>query len=229
MAERPVLRRRMAPKPVVEEPIEEEMDFDVEEEEEEEEQPVVRRKVVAPATSNVKRVTSSAPAPVNKVAPVPSKKVVDEEDEEDVEEVAAPVKKTVLKPVTDTVMSSMFMALISSMADGSSIIITKIADNKWSITSGESVQQKKSGLKGNDYWKEVLDPAYVEWSKEWTAMSAEDRIKLAKSKKVQWKEDPDPRVNQMRCTEAYREAMGIEKYKPEYRSRKARKELQMGV
>lgn len=251
MAERPVLRRRQAApaKPIVEEEEIEDIDVDdvddvddVEEDYEEDEAPVVKRAATkapapvakaapAPVVKRAAPAPAPAPAPVAKAAPAKAavKAAPAPVEEEEVEEEVTPVKaaSVKVKPVAETAVGSLFIELVSAMQDGSIITITKIADNKWNITSGTPVAEKK-GLKGNDYWREVLDQAYIDWSNEWTAMTAEARIKKAKAAKVTWKEDPDPRVNIMRCTEAYRTALGIEKYKPQYRSRKERRLLMAG-
>lgn len=245
MANRPVLRRRgvaaaapapepvkvkKASKPVVEEEeedivedeIDEELEPDEGEEPEEEEEPapVIRRKVVA-APAPVAKKAVAAPPPVKKAA----KPVVQIEEEDVVEE---PVKKTVkVKPVDATVAGAIVLDLLDGMSEDQAITITRTADDKWtfSLANGKAA---KSGLTGRAYWDEVIDPAYLAWYNDWSQMTQDERIKKAKKVGVTWVEDKDPRVNIMRATLAYREQIGIEKYKEQYRSRSARAAIKKG-
>lgn len=241
MADRPVLRRRgtiastppvqeKAPaKPVrVSKPVVEEEDLDDDDDledadddleddtdiEEEDDEPVTKKTAVLP--------------PVKKVAPVVKKPVpaaVVEDDDDDVEPPAA-AKPVRVKSVEATIAGASMLELLEGMEVGKSIIISRSADNKWLITNELPKIEKADGLRGAEYWQEVLDPAYNAWWKEWHNLSQEERIKKAKKAGVTWKEDKDPRVNIMRATEAYRTEMEIEKYKPEYKTRAARARIQ---
>lgn len=238
MADRPVLRRRVvvaqpaakapapvakkAAKPVVEEVDDEEVEEEIPEEEipeeddDEEEAPVVIKKAVVPPA--VKKVAAVAPV-AKKAAPAPEPEDDDEETE--------PVKKVVkVKPVNAELAGANMLELLAGMTDGTSLVITKIADNKWLFANEMPKAAKPEGLRGNAYWTEVLDEEYLKWYHEWQSLTHDERIKKAKKAGVTWKEDKDPRVNIMRATDAYRTAMGIEKYKPEFRTRSARARLQ---
>jgi hypothetical protein len=223
-------------------------DADEEDEEDEEDEPVVRKavapgkkaapvpapvvakktvvaapaKVVAPAPV-VKKV--APPAPVAKVAkPVVKEVIEDVDDEEDV--VEAP-KKIKVKPVDATVAGSMMLELMENMEVGKAITITRTADDKWIFGTADAAKATTAnGLRGKPYWLEVLDPSYLAWDVDWRTKTYDEKIKAAKKAGATWKEEKDPRVNILRATEAYRTAMGIEKYKPQYRTRAARAALQ---
>jgi hypothetical protein len=71
----------------------------------------------------------------------------------------------------------------------------------------------------------MVDPNYLEWINTWKAKSYAEKKAYAKKAKIKWEEHADERIDVMRITQAVREAEGIEKYKPEYRSRQARAAL----
>lgn len=192
--------RQPDPEPEEEEDEEEEEeddeDYDDEEEEEEELPP-------PPA----KRTQRRRPA-------------VEEEEDEEEEAPAPKAKKVKLEKVDDTMVSSIVLELLLSLEDGQAVLFQK-SDGGFSISTGEAVETTKK-LKGKAYWEEVTDPKYREWDEEWREKSYEEKVKFAKKQKLEWNEHENPRVDVIRLTQAVREHLGIEKYKPQYRTRSAR-------
>lgn len=74
----------------------------------------------------------------------------------------------------------------------------------------------------------ALTDDYKEWTAGWKGLSFEDKVKEAKKNKVTWDEIDDPLANNLRLSMAYTAALGIEKWKPEYKSRVARQQLLLG-
>ena len=201
---------------------------------EEEEEVVVRRKVAVPVAGKkvvappaVKKKVVVAPPPVVKKVVKPVLVEEDMDDDADADEEVV-VKKTVVKPVDATAAGANMLELLDSMADGQSLVITRNNAGKWTFSTTDAIAaaSKPAGLRGNAYWDEVISPEFRAWYADWHNLTQDERIRTAKKNGVTWKEDKDPRVNIMRATAAYREAMGIEKYKPEYRSRSERAKLQ---
>lgn len=230
MAKRPVLRRRgVAPaapvqkapapavvkakvKPIVEEVDDDddpEDDYDPEDDDDDPEpEPVVVKKPVVVAKAKVKPVVED-----------------DDDGDDDGDDEPVKLQKAVavkVKPVDATVAGSMMLELLEGFAEDSSIVITRVETNKWIISNSLPEDTKSDRLSGAEYWREVQDPKHAEWNEEWSKLTNDEKLKKAKKAGVTWKEDKDPRVNIMRATAAYKEAMGIEKYKPEYRTRAAR-------
>lgn len=80
-------------------------------------------------------------------------------------------------------------------------------------------------LEGQEYWQEVLSPEFDMWSKEWNELTYSEKIEEAKRVGAEWEEHDVEKTNMMRMGAAVRDVLGIEKYKPKYRSRKARQAI----
>jgi hypothetical protein len=124
--------------------------------------------------------------------------------------------------------------IMSSLRDGEALMLKKVGINSYQlsvipndiIVSKTGFQYLKKGITGKQYWDEVLNPEFIEWSKNWNAMTYSEKLKYTKSKKIVWEPVPDnPRLDVMRMTEAVRKAENIEKYKPEYKKRSARSKV----
>jgi hypothetical protein len=198
----PVAKKAAKPAPVVVE------------DDEEDEEPVkpVKKVAAAPAPKTEKKVAPAA-APVKKVAPVV-------EADEDEEEEKAPVRKTSTKvgmnPIAD------FMEMLEV---GQSIIITRDSDLTWRVSSGTMTKApsgKIMGRQGKAYWEEVANPAFTDWQREWGQKTFAEKKAEAKKLGVTYEAHDNPKIEVMRITEAVREKIGIQKYKPEYASRAAR-------
>lgn len=136
-----------------------------------------------------------------------------------------PVKvQSVDKAVAEDILTGLLEALDEG---GKSLVIVKVKDNKWNLSLSDGV---KAGGKmtSSEAWHATVSDEFLEWSKTWNAKSFEEKKKYAKQLKCKWEENDDPRIEVMRITQAVREKEGIEKYKPEYRTRAARAALRAG-
>ena len=227
---RVIRRREVAVEPEIEaddevedddEVEEEELDDEEEEEEEEEEEtpaPVRKAKVPAPKPAPVKAVPAPAPKPVAKKAPAP----LPEDDEEEEKTPAAPVK---IKGANAMVVDGLLAGAMTALADGKSLVITALGDNKYSIVMGEAAAKPTKKLRGAEYAQEVLSPEYIKWMSEWKLKTYDEKVAFAKKIKVTCEAHTTPQINVMRVTDAVRTKLGLEKYKEQYRSRSARAAL----
>lgn len=130
---------------------------------------------------------------------------------------------------------------IDSVGVGQSVVATRIDDDTWSfaiVAGGAPVVAKATGrgLRGKAYAEEVLTEEFLhfdnvdaaESGKSWREMTVEEREELAAEFDVEIDEDR-PKVRAMQLKPALMAALGIEKYKDEYKSRAARKALKDGV
>jgi hypothetical protein len=134
-------------------------------------------------------------------------------------------KKTGVNPIED---------IMKAMREGEAVMIKCLGVNTYQVSvipndiivSKTGFQYLKKGITGRQYWLEVLNPEFEEWSKKWNAMTYSEKLKYAKSKKIKWESVPDnPKLDVMRMSEAVRKAENIEKYKPEYMKRSARSKI----
>lgn len=129
----------------------------------------------------------------------------------------------VQKPA-DIVKTSLVDDILSRLAAGQSVTIIRLENGNWKLADSKAAKDNRTtvGLRGAAYWDEVCSPEYIEWEKEWRELTMAERLARAKKAKVTWEEHADARINQMRLVDAYRQKLGIEKYKPEYQERSAR-------
>ena len=214
---RKIVRRS---KPVVEEvedvDLEDEVEVeeDAESDDEEDEEPAPRGKVTK------KVVIPPATAKVVKAA----KKAVVVEDEDDDDE--APVEKKSIK--IKTANENLIQDLINELAEGKSLLITILGQGKLQVVSQEFVAPKatsSSGLSGKEFWDTVADPGFIEWNSEWKKLTFDEKKAAAKKAGAKWEPHEDEGIEHMRLSSAMRDALGIEKYKPEYRTREQRAAL----
>jgi len=195
----PVAPIHRASRRVVKEEVADEDEVDDEEDEDEDDE-------VAPVRVIAKRpVSAPVSAPVRK-APVP----------------VEPVK---IKPVQQQVADSMFESLFEALPEGKAIIITRIAENKWQVSTNIAKVSKGDGMSNADYWEETINPEFWAWLNAWKLKSYEQKKAYATKQGIKWAPHADPRIDVMRITQAVRSAEKIEKYKPEYRTRAARASL----
>jgi len=234
-------RRRKARvvNPVVEEEVEEileEEELEEDEEEVVEPKPATRRrrkrKVVEPEPEEDEDEEEEEEVEVEVVSkPAPrrrKKKVVEPEPEEDEDE-PAPTRrkrvKKVVKPVVEEAFSSadMFEAILDGLAEDQTVIVTRAGDG-WVLSAGtaDTVLAKPTLLRGRAYSDEVQSDEFKAHKAEWRELTFSEKKAHAKKIKAVWEPHDDSRVEVMRITSAVRTKLGIEKYKPEYRSRAAR-------
>jgi hypothetical protein len=173
-----------------------------------------------------------APAPVRKAKRV----VAVEADEEDPDDQPVVVKKSKpapvaapkaaeIKMVEATVVENVFTKLIEALDEGKAIIITKTKSNQYQVVSGDAVKFGGQKMSNAEYWKEVISPEFREWNEEWSQMTFDERKKEAIKIKAKWEPHEDPGIEGMHIAQAVRAKLGIEKYKPEYRTRAQRAAL----
>ena len=168
----------------------------------------------------------------------------DDEEEDDDEPVkvvakrpapAAPAKKPVPQPVTiktveKTIVDDMFATMLDALDDGQAINITRLGENKWQVSLGNAAKAAAVKKKtGKEYWDEVISPETKAWSEKWGAMDLAQKKAYAKKVGAKWEPHDDERIESMRLAQAVRTKEGLEKYKPEYRTRAARIALQNGM
>lgn len=228
-----VKRRLVRRKPVEEEvedeevedeDLEEEEEEEVEEEEEDEEEE--EEVVVKKAPRGISRhADKKAQKPPKVEKPAPKKVKVEEPEEEEEEEEVIPAKKIKVQKVEETVIGSILVEAMKQLGDGKVVVISSLGHDKFSVGYSDAVAAVKEKIRGKQYWDIVASPGYKSWNHEWHQKTYDEKVKFAKSKKIKWDTHPNPKVDVIRLTEAVRAALGVEKYKPEYRSRSARANL----
>lgn len=119
-----------------------------------------------------------------------------------------------------------FAGLLAALSEGDALIIKRTAEDTYVISMAtrefvtSAPEPKPAGKKVSV--SDMLTDEYKEWQAEWSQLTYEEKVAKAEEDGVEWNRHENPRVDNMRLTAAYREALGIEKYKPEYRTRKAR-------
>lgn len=207
---------------VVEEEPDEEEDDDYEEPDEEEEYvppKAAARKVVPPPVKK----TALPAKPVAK----PVAKHARDAEEEDVDDAHVPVVAKPLKvqKVAADVAGGILTGLLEGMNNGMAVVITRTGEGKWMFTTGVASVAAGPKLRGKEYWETVLTQEYKEWQEEWTTLTYAEKVTKAKKMKVTWDRHDDERVDNIRVSAAVQAALGIEKYKPEYRTRAAQERL----
>jgi hypothetical protein len=250
MIEQRRIVRRFSAKPIEpeEEPEEEPQEdtkAEADDELEEDAKPVIRRRVLLKEVDE-QRIDREpvAPPPAVKAVVLPKKTTAKKLEElandlaDDIEEDTKPVIKQMplpepalekfrIRTVNETVAGDVFTQMFEAMADGASVIVTKLDSGKWQFTStniqaAAVVKSNNNKLSGKAYWDEVLDPAYTKFYAEWDNLTASERKARAKKVGAVWEASTNQKMDAMRMTEAYRDKMKIFKYKPEYRDMKKR-------
>jgi hypothetical protein len=181
-------------------------DEEYEDEDEEELEPEPPPKPTKPAPKKVKKpVAKKKPAPKPKAKPEPEEEVIE------------------VKKVDTVIAEEVLTGLLDAMDDGQSIIITKVSGKQWQISSGQAAAVAAGPkFKGKEFDIEVQTPEYREWQEDWSTLTYAEKKKEAKRLKVKWESHNDARVDNIRISAAVRASLGIEKYKPEYRTQAAR-------
>lgn len=116
--------------------------------------------------------------------------------------------------------------LLDILRRGVALVITVIGTDCYSVAVGDSSSEPSvQKLSGKAYWDEVLSDEYKVFLAEWRELTVAERVKMAKKASIQWDQDDDPRINNMRLTAAYWNGIGIQKYKDEYMTRSARRDI----
>lgn len=154
---------------------------------------------------------------------------------------AKPVASLDADDATKATLSASFKEVLEAMSTGMSLVIAHTGKNEWEMTlmSGDAVAPAKAAaaadakkLRGDEFWREVLSPEYYSWyyedagtGKPWSQMTSEEKAAFVEATGVQYAASEDARVNALHQVEALLTQLGIEKYKPEYKSAKARDAL----
>lgn len=165
-------------------------------------------------------------------APSPPKrkrrKVVESEPEDEKDPPKRRKRKTTRKveDVEPEPVSSedLLNCLLEGLDEGQSMTITREGDASWALVSGAVVSAAPAAqkLSGKAYRDEVRSQEFRDHQAVWKELSFEEKVAQAEKLGVEWAEHDDPRVEVMGVTVAVRKKLGIEKYKPQYRTRAAR-------
>lgn len=122
----------------------------------------------------------------------------------------------------DTVQ--LFNSMLTRLAEGDVLHIKCVASSEYEVsisssTTLTSVPEKPVVKVSVD---DMLTDEFKEWRKAWAALTYEEKVEAAEEAGVEWDRHENPKVDVMRLSAAMREAEGIEKWKPEYSTRKAR-------
>jgi len=236
MARKRVRRKKRDPQVVDEEPeVEEELDGEDEDEEEDYDE---EEEEEAPPPTRTRRTRRKKAAPTE-----------DEEDDEDDEADVPTTKRTKRRKrvsakdaapdatpedkVAQSTGNELADALIAVLDAGHSIAFRKVAGKYVFHKSGElaTVQQLATvKLEKNVLTRaQMEDIAYTQAFKDfyaaWREFTYEEKLEIADKEDVTWERHENPKIDVMRLTAALRTSRGIDKWRPQYESRKARKNL----
>jgi len=130
-----------------------------------------------------------------------------------------------------------FDAILDALDDGKTLIV-KVTEDGYQVSmtsvavATATVVPQTKKLRGDDFWREVLDPEYYKFNYEdagngkgWYDMSPEEKVNFADELGVEWEEKDDDKVTMMNMVRAIFKELGLAKYKPEYKSASARNAL----
>jgi len=157
-----------------------------------------------------------------------------------VAEKAAPKPKPEPEPEQDVEGADFsFDALLDALDDGKTLVV-KVTDDGYQVSMSDAAvttataapQPQTKGLRGEDFWREVLTDDYYAFTREdagggkaWDDMTREEKVEFADDLGVSWDESEDEKVDFMAMVRAVMKHLEIVKYKPEYKSSAARKAL----
>jgi len=152
------------------------------------------------------------------------------EDRKDVEypEKSDIPKGTLPKKLRKTLDERFIFDVMAAMKNNQSLVIVKKDENTWTLGLGRtSAVENMVRLSGKAYLDEVLSHEYQAHMEGWGELPEEEKIQIAQRAGTEWDEHNNHRINLMRCGDAYRKLLKIEKYKPEYRALAARKAIRV--
>lgn len=140
------------------------------------------------------------------------------------EEISKTVRSNLPQTLNMALDGQLVLDMLEAMRTGETYVIGKINDEQWRIAISKEALVVTTGkkLKGVAYDREVCTQEFLDWKKEWQAMSTEEKIHHAEELGVEWEQHETARINLMRAGLAVREHLEIDKYKPQYQSRNAR-------
>lgn len=120
-------------------------------------------------------------------------------------------------------------SLLLTPTDDGAVIVKAIGMVGTPVNVGEPAAPAAAGLRGDAYDKEVWTPEYYNFirvdagdGKPWEKHTTDEKSALAKSAGLTWQEHTDAKITAMNMFNAVIAALGVEKYKPEYKSKSAR-------
>lgn len=147
------------------------------------------------------------------------------EEEEDWDESEEAEESPLPVQATDNEIAN---AIITLLAVGKSVNIMQVG-TRYVISEGAEMRQisKRSTYAMTKEEMEIIAMTddYKEFSKWWPNLTWEEKVSEAKEKKVTWERHDDAQVDNIRATVAYRKKLGIRKWKPPYKTRRAREDL----
>jgi hypothetical protein len=137
-------------------------------------------------------------------------------------------KGTLPKRLRKTLDDRFFYDLISVLEVNQALTIVRKDENTWTLgLGGAIITDTLIRLSGKAYMDEVLSHEYQAHMDEWGEYTEEEKIQVAQRAGTEWDEHDTPRINLMRCGDAYRKLLKIEKYKPKYRTLAARRAVRV--
>ncbi len=222
---------------VVEEVGLDEADFEDEEVEEEdvvEEAPVAKRgrgrprKVDAPVKAVAKKIVPVL-AKKTVVRPV-AKSVVEEEEDEEPKAKVRSVRLPAEDKVAQVTIADLGSALLEVLDAGQSLFFRKSGSGYAVYKADASLLMPKGkhgarAIKLNEFFSIAYSDEFKAWINEWTPLTYEEKVALAKKEGVTWENHETAKIDVMRISEAMREKRGVAKWRPEYESKAARDAL----
>lgn len=204
---RPAPAAKPAPVSVKEEEFDEDFE-EVDDLDEEIEEPVVRKSKTA------------KPAPVVRNSPKPvvvRKMEIPTTIPADLKEVVANEVETLSDPIPQLLALLDEGKTLNIQRKGKTFVVS-LAETALVVASNK----RTKGKFGSDYWDTVLSDEYKTWQEDWQQLSMDEKRKMASEAGAEWEPHEHLQTEAMRMSDAYREVVGIVKYKPEYESRGAR-------
>jgi len=130
-----------------------------------------------------------------------------------------------IKMVNDVITDNVFSKLLESLDKDESVIITSLGNGKWKLSKGDTLKMGLKKMTKAEAMQEMYNPAYIEFYEWWKTLDYEAKVKEANAVGAEWESHENERVDIIKLTQAYRDVKGVEKYKPEYRTRSARAAL----
>lgn len=154
-----------------------------------------------------------------------------------------PVEEVTDEPEQVEVGGDVFDNLLTRLQAGEALTFSAV-DGGWVVSAGNSiaitattvVKKSGAGLKGRAFEEEAFSDEYFDHlyvnaaktGKGWKELTVEERYAAADDIGADWEEHENSKTDQMRMGMAVRKALGIEKWKEEYKSRAAREALKDG-
>lgn len=149
-----------------------------------------------------------------------------EEKVAEVEVADSSEEKTTEVDVVEESAERTFAGLLAALSEGDALIIRCTAEDTYVISKAthESIasapEPKPAGKKVSV--NDMLTDEFKEWRTAWAELTYEEKVEKAEEAGVEWNRHENPKVDVMRLSAAMREALGIEKWRPEYSTRAAR-------